>query len=168
VAGAPNDGLPRQKRDRASFMRALRAERVQFIAGLQNQYALPAHRNDDKLVLLQFGRFITSQSRRSGRTGLWQRLEITNDWISNADQPREDACAQKKIEKMATRRCRTSPGLFVHCRFFYVLAMPGSSICFPWATHARPAFVTTNTCEPQPRLCGCHARRARRTAGRGN
>jgi len=105
MAGTPNYGLPRQKRDRAPFVGALCAERVQLIASLQNQHALPAHRNDDKLILLQFGRFIASQPRRSGRPGLRQRFEITNDWISDAGQPTNEARAQKKIEKMATRRC---------------------------------------------------------------
>ena len=88
-------------------MRALRAERMQLIAGLQNQHALTAHRNNDKLVLLKFGGLIARQMRRSGRPCLRQRFKIANDWISDADQPAEKTRAQKKIEKMATRCCRT-------------------------------------------------------------
>jgi hypothetical protein len=86
-------------------MRALCAERMQLIARLQNQHALATHRNDHKLILLQFGGFIASQMRRPGRPGLRQRFKIANDWISDADQPAEQARAQNKIEKMATRRC---------------------------------------------------------------
>ena len=33
--------------------------------------------------------------------GLRQRLEITNDWVSDTGDPAEDACAQEKIEKVA-------------------------------------------------------------------
>jgi len=74
---------------------------MQLIAGLQNEHALPAHGDDDKLVLFQFGRFIARQMRRSCGPGLRQRFEITNDWISDTDQPTEKARTQKKIEKMA-------------------------------------------------------------------
>ena len=115
----PNHGLPGQKRDGAPFMRALRAERMQLIAGLQNQHALPAYRNDDKLVLLEFGRFIARQVRRSGRPRLRQRFKIADDWISDADQPAEKTRAQNKVEKMSARSCRTgscSHALF-HRRF---------------------------------------------------
>lgn len=79
---------------------------MQLIARLQNQHALSAYRDDDKLVLLEFGRFIARQSRRPGRAGLRQRFQITNDWVSNADQPTEKARAQNQIEKMTTRCCR--------------------------------------------------------------
>jgi hypothetical protein len=99
---APNHGLPGQKRNGAPFVRALCAERMQLIAGLQNQHALSAYRNDHKLVLLKLGYFIARQMRRPGRPGLWQRFEITNDWVRNADEPTEKARSQKKIEKMAT------------------------------------------------------------------
>jgi hypothetical protein len=51
-------------------MRALRAERVQLIGRLQNDHALSAHWNDDKLVLLEFGRFIARQMRGPGRSCL--------------------------------------------------------------------------------------------------
>jgi hypothetical protein len=81
---------------------ALRAERVQLIGRLQNYHALPAHRNDDKFILLELGRLIASQTSRSSRPGLRQRLEVTNDRVSNADQPTEEARAQKEIKKMAT------------------------------------------------------------------
>jgi hypothetical protein len=115
---APNYGLAWQKRNGASFVRALRAERVQLIGGLQNYYALPAHRNDNKLVLLQFGRFIASQTRRPRRSRLRQRLEVTNNWVGDTDQPAEQARAQKKIEKMAARRYCTGSfsHAFVHFR----------------------------------------------------
>src|SRR6266516_2736918 len=115
---APNYGVPWQKRNRAPFMRALRAERMQLIARLQNQHALTAHRNDDTLVLLEFGSFIACQMRRPGRPGLRQRFEIPNDRISNAGQPSEGARAQKEIKKMAARRCRTGSccHAFFHCR----------------------------------------------------
>ncbi len=113
---APNHGLPGQKRNGAPFMRALRAERMQLIAGLQNQHALPAHWSDDKLVLLEFGDFIARQTRRPRSPGLRQRLEIANNWISDADQPAEEARAQKKIEKMTARGYRSCCGLFVHRR----------------------------------------------------
>jgi hypothetical protein len=86
-------------------VRALRAERVQLTIGLQNQHPLTAYWNDDKLILLKLGYFITGQMRRAGRTRLRQRLEITNDWIDDAGQPTERGRTQKKIEKMAARRC---------------------------------------------------------------
>ena len=129
MAWAPNYGLPRQKRHCASFMRAFRAECVQLILGLQNQHPLPTHRHDDKLVLLQFGRFVSSQPRRPRRAGLRQRFEITNDWISDAHQPAEEAHAQENVEKMAARSCRSRRGLFIHRRFPYALIAPRSSIC---------------------------------------
>ena len=88
-------------------MRALRAERVQLIARLQNQHPLAAHRYDNKLVLLEFGCFVARQMRRSRRPGLGQRFEITNDWVCDADQPTEKTRAQDQIEKMATRRGRS-------------------------------------------------------------
>jgi hypothetical protein len=77
---------------------------MQLILGLQNDHPLPANRNNDKLILLQFGRFIARQMRRSCRPGLRQRFKIANDWIGDTDQPAEQARAQKKIEKMAARR----------------------------------------------------------------
>ena len=107
MTGAPNYRLPRQKRDRASFVRALRAERMQLITRLQNQDALSAHRHNHKLVLLKLGRFIACEMCWAGRPSLRQRFKIANDWISDADQPAEKTRAQKKIEKMATRCCRT-------------------------------------------------------------
>lgn len=73
---------------------------MQLIARLQNQHALPAHWDDDKLVLFEFGRFIARQMRRPRRAGLWQWFKITDDWVRNADQPTEKACAQNHIEKM--------------------------------------------------------------------
>ena len=78
MARTPNDGLPRLKRDGATFVGALRAKREAVDLRLQNDHALTAHRNDDKFVLLQLGGFIAGQTRRSGGTGLRQRLEITN------------------------------------------------------------------------------------------
>ena len=80
---------------------------MQLIARLQNQHALPAYRNNDELVLLEFGGFIARQMRRPGRPGLRQRFKVTNDRISNTDQPAEEARAQKKVEEMAARCCRT-------------------------------------------------------------
>ena len=81
---------------------------MQLIARLQDEHSLPAYRNDNELVLLQFGGFIARQMRRAGRSGLWQRFKITNDRISNTDQPAEEARAQKKVEEMAARCCRRS------------------------------------------------------------
>ncbi len=89
-------------------MRALRAERVQLIARLQHQHPLPAHRDDDKLFLLQLGRFIARQMRWSRWPGLLQRFEITNNWVCNADHPTEKTRAQDQIEKMTARDCRRS------------------------------------------------------------
>jgi hypothetical protein len=116
VTWTPNHGLTRQKRDGAPFVRALRAERVQLILRLQNDDALAAHRDDDKFVLLELGRLIARQARRPCGTRLRQRFEITNDRVSNTGQPAKQACAQKKIEKMAARRARIGryQRLFVH------------------------------------------------------
>ena len=74
-------------------MCAFRAERMQLITRLQDQHSLPAYWNDDELVLLQFGGFIARQMRRAGRPGLRQRFKVTNDRISNTDQPAEEARA---------------------------------------------------------------------------
>ena len=99
MTGTPEDRLPRLIRDGATFVRALGAEGEQLIVRLQNDHALSAHRHDDKFVLLQLGGFIAGQMRWSGRTGLRQRLEITNDRIGDAGQPAEDARAQEKIDE---------------------------------------------------------------------
>ena len=58
---------------------------MQLIARLQNQHALSAYRNDDKLFLFELGRFIAREMRRSGRSGLRQWFEVTNNWVRNAD-----------------------------------------------------------------------------------
>jgi hypothetical protein len=78
---------------------------MQLILGLQNDHALPTYWNDDKLILLKLGCFITRQMRRPSRSGLRQRFEITNNWINDAGQPTEDGRTQEKIEKVAARRC---------------------------------------------------------------
>jgi len=165
VTGAPNYRLPRQKRDRASFVRALRAERMQLITRLQDQHSLPAYRNNDELVLLEFGSFIARQMRWSGRPGLWQRFKVTDDRISNTDQPAEEARAQKKVEEMAARRYRSRLGSFIHRRFFYALFPPGASIC-SWRNVLRPAFAMTNIYECLRRLCDYREQRARRDPDR--
>jgi hypothetical protein len=90
---APNYGLAWQKRNGASFVRALRAERVYLIGGLQNDHALTAYWDDDKLILFEFGCFIASQSCRSCGTCLRQRFQITYDRVNDADQPTEKARA---------------------------------------------------------------------------
>lgn len=109
-------------------MCALRAERVQLIGRLQNYHALPAHRNDDKFILLELGRLIAGQMRWPRRPGLWQRFEVTNDWVNDTDQPAKQARTQEKIQKMAARRrCRSRPGQSVHCRFLYAPEKTGSS-----------------------------------------
>ena len=114
VTGTPDDRLRRQECDGASFVCALRAERMQLIASLKNQNALSAHRDDHKLILLEFGCFIARQSRRSRWTSLRQRFQITNNGIGNADQPTEKARTQNKIEKMPSRCGRR--GLAHHTR----------------------------------------------------
>ena len=86
---------------------------MQLVIRLQNQHALSAHRHNHKLVLLKLGRFIACEMCWAGRPGLRQRFKVTNDRISNTDQPAEEARAQKKIEKMAARRYRSRLG-FVH------------------------------------------------------
>ena len=107
MAWTPNDGLPGQKSYCASFVRAFRTERMQLISRLQNQHPLPAYRNDDELVLLEFGRFIARQMRWAGRTCLRQRFKVTNDRISNTDQPTEEACAQKNVHTGSAGGCKT-------------------------------------------------------------
>src|SRR5215208_7261068 len=102
---------------------------MQLITRLQNQDALSAHRDNHKLVLLKLGRFIACEMCWASRPGLRQRLKVTNDRISNADQPAEEARAQKKVEEMATRRCRSRLGSFIHARFFYAFVTPTASIC---------------------------------------
>ena len=52
---------PGMKRDGATFVRALGAERVELIFRLDNDHALAADRHDDELILLQFGGFIARQ-----------------------------------------------------------------------------------------------------------
>jgi hypothetical protein len=102
---------------------------MQLITRLQDQHPLPAYRNDDELVLLEFGGFIARQMRRPGRPCLWQRFKVTDDRISHTDQPAEKARAQKNVEEMAARRCRSRLGSFIHHRFFYALVTPSASIC---------------------------------------
>lgn len=102
---------------------------MQLITRLQDQHPLPAHRNNDELVLLEFGSFIARQMRRAGRPCLRQWFKVTDDRINNTDQPAEEARAQKKIEKMAARRYRSRLGSFIHCPFFYALVPPSASIC---------------------------------------
>ena len=74
---------------------------MQLIARLQNQHPLPAYRNDNELVLLEFGGFIARQMRWAGRPRLRQRFQVSNDWVSNTDQPAEKARAQYNVEEMA-------------------------------------------------------------------
>ena len=102
---------------------------MQLITRLQDQHPLPAYRNNDELVLLEFGSFVARQMRWASRPGLRQRFKVTNDRISNTDQPAEEARAQKKIEKMAARRYRSRLGSFIHRPFFYALVPPSASIC---------------------------------------
>ena len=87
MTGAPDNRLARLKRNRATFMGAFRAEGEELIARLKNNDALPAHRDDDEFLFLELGRIFARQSRRPGRAGLRQRLEITNDRISNGSRP---------------------------------------------------------------------------------
>ena len=102
---------------------------MQLITRLQDQHPLPAYRNNDELVLLEFGSFVARQMRWAGRPGLRQRFKVTNDRISNTDQPAEEARAQKNVEEMAARCCRSRLGSFIHGRFFYALVAPSASIC---------------------------------------
>ena len=118
MARAPNYRLPRQKRYRASFVRALRAERMQLIARLQHQYPLPAYRNDDELILLKLGGFITRQMCWSSRPRLRKRFKVTDDRIRNAHEPAEKARAQKNVEKMAAGSCLSRLDAFIHRRGF--------------------------------------------------
>jgi hypothetical protein len=91
---------------------------MQLISRLQDQHPLPAYWNNDELVLLEFGSFVARQTRWASRPGLWQRFKVTNDRISNTDQPTEEARAQKKVEEVAARCCRSRLGSFIHRRFF--------------------------------------------------
>ena len=146
---------------------------MQLIASLKNQNALSAHRDDHKLILLEFGCFIARQSRRSRWTSLRQRFEITNDWISDADQPAEEARAQKEIEKMAARYCRNRPGLFVHRETsireqrllqVFVSASERGDVAKQRFKNERIGG-TTNTDECPRRLCDYHAPRAQLDRG---
>ena len=103
MAGAPYYRLPGQKRDRASFVGALRAKRMQLITRLEHEDTLTADRNDDELVLLELGCFITRQMRWTGRPRLRQRFKVTNNRIGNAYQPAKQTRAQKNVEEMAAR-----------------------------------------------------------------
>src|SRR6187401_196133 len=102
---------------------------MQLVTSLQNQDALSAHRNNHELVLLKLGRFIACEMCWAGRPGLRQRFKVTNDGIRNTNQPTEEARAQKKVEEMAARGCRSRLGSFVHVRFFYAFVTPSASIC---------------------------------------
>ena len=93
---------------------------MQLITGLQNQHPLTAYRNDNELILLEFRSFIARQTRWAGRPRLRQWFQITNDWVSNTDQPAEEARAQKCVEEVTARCCRSRLGSFIHARFFYV------------------------------------------------
>src|SRR6478672_12095605 len=139
---------------------------MQLVTSLQNQDALSAHRDNHKLVLLKLGRFIACEMCWAGRPGLRQRFKVTNDRISNTDQPAEEARPQKKVEEMAARRYRSRLGSFVHARFFYALAPPSASIC-SWRDVLRPAFSTTNIYECLRRLCDYRAQRARQDPALG-
>ena len=117
MARTPDDRLAWQVTNRATFVRALGAEGQQFlILRLQNDYALPAHRDDDKFILLELGSLFAGQTRWSRGPGLRQRLEITNHRISDTGQPAEDGRAQQKIQKVTARRFRIGSytGLFLH------------------------------------------------------
>ena len=102
---------------------------MQLITRLQDQHTLPAYRNNDELVLLEFGSFIARQMRWTGRPGLRQWFKVTDDRISNTHQPAEEARAQQKVEEMAARCCRSRLGSFIHARFFYAFVTPSASIC---------------------------------------
>jgi len=121
-------------------MRALRTERVQLIARLQNQHTLAAYRNDYELILLEFRRFIAGQMRWAGRPRLWQRFQVANDWVSNTDQPAEEARAQENVEKMTARCCQSRLGSFTHDRFFYPLVPRSARICSGGQACSDPRF----------------------------
>ena len=94
VTRTPDDGLARLISHRATFMRALGAEREQLLVRrLQHDDALAAHRDDDELVLLELAGLFASEMRGPGRAGLWQWLEITNDRVGEANEPAERARA---------------------------------------------------------------------------
>jgi hypothetical protein len=111
---------------------------MQLITRLQDQHPLPAYRNNDELVLLEFGSFIARQMRWPGRPCLWQRFKVTDDRISNTHQPAEEARAQQKVEEMAARRYLSRLGSFIHARFFYALVTPSASICSSGETCSGP------------------------------
>ena len=140
---------------------------MQLITRLQNQHPLPAYRNNDELVLLEFGGFIARQMRWPGRPGLRQRFKVTNDRISNTDQPAEEARAQKKVEEMAARRCRSRLGSFIHRPIFLCVNCTRCKHLFAWRDVLRPAYVMTNIDECLRRLCGYRAQRARLDPDRG-
>ena len=163
MTGAPNYRLPRQKRDRASFVRALRAERMQLITRLQNQDPLSAYRHNYKLVLLKLGRFIACEMCWTGRPGLRQRFKVTNDRISNTDQPAEEARAQKKLSrKMARRdvgRSRLGRSFIAH----FMCLVPLQCKHLFGSETLRPAFVMTNIYECLRRFCDYRAQRTTRS-----
>src|SRR5471032_1352271 len=101
MTGTPKDRLRRLIRDRAAFVCALGAKGKKLLIGrLQDDYALPAHRNNDEFILLQLGGLIASQMRGSRGASLRQRLEIPNDGVRHRDQPAEEARAHEKIQKI--------------------------------------------------------------------
>lgn len=159
---------------------------MQLIAGLQHQYALPAYRNDNELILLELGRFIARQTRWPGRSRLRKRFKVADDRIRNAHKPCEEARAQNNVEEMAARSwlrsrvaChnrRTIMNNFARydCAFLRKIQPPRTigplqiflsvnqtrfKHLFGWRKLLRPAFVMTDICECLRRLCGYRAQR---------
>jgi hypothetical protein len=108
---APDYRLSGQICYRASFVRAFCGESGELVARLQDDDALPAHRDDNEFVLLQLCGFVPRQMRRPGRAGLWQGFEITNNRIRDARDPCRGAGPEDEIEKATPGRQRTGSGL---------------------------------------------------------
>lgn len=101
MAGTPDDRLPRQISDRATFVRALRTEGEKLILRLEDNDALATYRHNDELILLQFTRILPGQMSGTSWTGLGERFQVANDWIGNARHPAERTDSQKEIKEMA-------------------------------------------------------------------
>src|SRR3954466_11290420 len=94
VAGTPENRLGRLISNGAAFVSALRAKSEELLIGrLQNNHALPAHRDNHEFVLLELGGFLERQVGRAGWSRLRQRLEITNDGVGEVPEPAECSSA---------------------------------------------------------------------------
>ena len=66
-------------------MGAFRVNSQDFQGGvLENQNPLAAHRDNDKMVLLQFGQFFSCQASRTDSAGAREGFEVANHGVQNA------------------------------------------------------------------------------------